>query len=145
MPENKIIKIRPLLTLKTAYGDIPEAWMRNIAKHVIVGAFAPCWIWAGPLDRHGYPMYRATEAITGKVRIVWVRTQICRMFWQFPKGYYVTSTCQAINCVNPSHLKICATHPGFYADRPEFDDHARRMKRTLRASNNHTRKSDDGG
>ena len=64
-----------------------------------------CWLWTGPLDRHGYGKCSAGAAKTGQ----WWRLAH-RVVYELengpiPEGLVLDHLCRVRNCVNPAHLE----------------------------------------
>lgn len=92
-----------MINRNTAYKDLPLAWLRDYAAHIIFPEGTNCWIWVGS-DIDGYPCKTFRDPETGKVKRTRVVTKICEMFWKYPDNYYVEHTCGTRNCVNPNHI-----------------------------------------
>ena len=105
-------KKRTIITPDTPLKHIPEAFVREVLpKLVLHGPYEPCWPWVGETDRNGYPLARWTDPETGKRYKVWMRTFVAKMFWEYPKGYYISTTCNVNSCLNPGHFRIGHDHP----------------------------------
>jgi len=100
-----MLKRRALINVHTQLENIPKEWLNVIEPHVVRGAFLPCWVWTGALDRNGYPVMNTDG------KMVMAHRFVAKVFWDFDDSYYVTRTCKVQNCVNPNHLKVTNKHP----------------------------------
>lgn len=100
-----IKKKRTLFNRNSKLVDVPQEWLRWIEPKIKIGAFAPCWIWIGAMERNGYPIMNVDGSV------VMVARYVASMFWDFPKSAYVVHSCRARNCVNPNHLVPQKEHP----------------------------------
>ena len=95
---------RPLVEMHSRLCDIPIEWLRSIEPKIQRAGFLPCWMWAGAVDGDGYPIMK--EPGSKKGALVKVRPYVAHLFWDFPRGLKVRTSCRALNCVNPRHLIV---------------------------------------
>ena len=102
-----MFKRRALINIHTQLENVPKEWLNVIEPHVVRGAFLPCWVWTGAVDRNGYPHMRVER------KMVMAHRFVAKIFYDFPDAYFVSLSCGVRNCVNPNHIKITARHPRF--------------------------------
>lgn len=65
-----------------------------------------CWPWLGPVDRDGHGII-ASESAYRKYRARRLGYELyVRPFPQDRIKYHVLLTCDTVNCVNPSHMRL---------------------------------------
>ena len=92
---------RPMVTMRTALKDLPVKFMQEVLPRLSIHGFAPCWIWMGAINDHGYPV------VHDRGRRKFLRPRVARMFWDFPEDGVVRMTCPNVNCLNPNHMVLC--------------------------------------
>ena len=125
MSANYARQLRPVVTLQTPLGDVPEEWLRLIEPKISRYNFlksedsVQCWIWTGTINenRHrsnsSYPVIWVWDGVENRDRRAKVQRFICQMFWDvavFDKDWQVHQFCGTSNCVNPSHFKPVFSH-----------------------------------
>jgi len=92
--------------MSTTFENIPKEWLNVIEPKVMRGAFLPCWIWTGALDKNGYPIIYLDRGKT-----IMAHRFVAKLFWRFPEDWYVSRSCGTQNCVNPNHLTPTKFNP----------------------------------
>jgi len=100
------MKKRPLINMLTSLENIPKEWLNHVEPKVVRGAFLPCWIWAGAVDKNGYPIMRDGNTI------IMMHRYVAKLFYKVGKTDYVKRSCGINNCVNPNHVYVSKTQRG---------------------------------
>jgi hypothetical protein len=105
-----IEKKRPLLTMMTPFGDVPEYWLRRIEPQIVRSKEHTCWIWQGAHDKEGEPVINFTNEITGARNTRRAKRAIADIFFVVKRMWDVLHGCGNLSCLNPAHFKVEKNH-----------------------------------
>lgn len=99
---------KPVISLDSRLRDIPREWLTHFEPRVFRSQQHDCWLWMGAM-KGGLPLIKSWESGT----TVSAPRLMMKMFFDFEdEGHYVRRTgCPRVNCVNPAHYVVTATHP----------------------------------
>jgi hypothetical protein len=101
---------RPLLTMATALGDVPEFWRQVIEPRIMRPADTSCWVWTGAHDSDGEPVVNFTNPETKLRNTRRLKRSVADMFWEIKRHYDIVHKCGNLSCLNPAHIGVTAQH-----------------------------------
>lgn len=105
--KDHIANVRPILTLRTQYQNIPDWWCKHVEARIERIKGSRCWFWTGGLNHRGQPV-TIVRMEGGRRRQVEVKRVVANMFWDLSKHWQVIQACGNMNCLNPRHFYVTA-------------------------------------
>lgn len=104
-----IEKFRPLFNMRSRLTDIPADWLRLVEPRIYRPQGTSCWLWDGGVDGKGEPVIHVASA-KGKRTMRRVKRIVAAMFWHFKPHNDIVHRCGTVNCLNPNHFYVSASH-----------------------------------